>query len=93
MDTITLSLKIENIYVDEDNDDEITKVTVTLPAPPPNSSGSQTDDEAYREWHETHIRDLTGTGQPKGDAAYFVEVTASSDEALLPVGAEFEYGT
>ena len=83
--TITVSLEIENIY--EDDEAVTTHVEATVPAPPPD-----TDEEAYRAWHEEHIQPLTGTGHTTGDAGYFVEVKASSDEALLPVGTEFEYG-
>lgn len=83
--TITVSLEIENIY--EDTEPVTTYVTETLPAPPPD-----TDEEAYQAWHEEYIQALTGTGHTTGDAGYFVEVMASSDEALLPVGTEFEYG-
>jgi hypothetical protein len=86
MATVTVSLEIENIY--EDTEAVTTYVyDKVLPAPP-----SVSDEKAYAAWHEEHIRALTGTGHESGNAGYFVEVTASSDESLLPVGTEFAYG-
>lgn len=80
---IRLTLRIENIY--EDGETVITTPTVTVPAAPE-------DPEDWDHWAEDHLYPLTGTGQPEGDAGYFIEVTESPDYPAL-IGAEFEYGT
>lgn len=85
-DPITLTLKIENIYVGSD----IVHNTVTVPVPEPDSPEDRDDTDG---WAYDYIYPHTGSGQEKGDAGYFVWVTASSNEQLIPVGTEWEWGT
>jgi hypothetical protein len=78
---ITVSLRIENTY--ELYDDVVTTVTdAVIPAPPANGD---TD-----EWAWDHIYPFTGVGHEDGDSWYDVEITASSDPAL--VGRKFDWG-
>jgi len=84
--TITISLKIENIY--ELYDDETTYVEdKVIDAPPTLEAGT----EAYEDWAYDTIYSFTGVGHEDGNSSYFVEVTACSEPAL--VGREFEFGT
>ncbi len=52
-----------------------------------------TASDEYSVWADQEINQHTGTGREDGDAAYFVTVTASSNESVLAVGTEFEFGT
>ncbi|WP_106215720.1 hypothetical protein [Kineococcus rhizosphaerae] len=85
--TLTLSLRIENYYVD-DGDEVVTDIrNITVPAP-------NTDDEnadAYHDWAEAVIRPLTGTGRTAGHATYDAQVTACDDPAMLNRRFSFGY--
>jgi hypothetical protein len=85
MDTVTLTLRIENRY--ELYPTEITTPTVTVPAPPEDE-----DSDAYDEWTWEHIHDTTGVGHEDGDSWYDVEVTESSRPDLIPVGKTWDFG-
>ena len=89
----TLSIKIENIY--EDGDKVIVTQDIDVPAPP----NHDFDSEDHEDWAYDNLHSLTGTGRYAGndagetrtpDAAYFVEVLASEDPAL--VGHTYEWG-
>lgn len=82
---IGLKLKIENIY---EGGDVITTYADTHVPPPP----ADVDSEEYEEWGTDYIYCHTGTGNTKGDAAYFVKVIESESEAIIPVDFEWEFG-
>jgi hypothetical protein len=75
--TVTLSLTVENHYTDRTITGRIHGVAVPAPA------GDLTD------WAALHLFPHTGTGRT-GNAWYEVEITASTDPAL--VGMRFELG-
>jgi hypothetical protein len=84
---IRLELEIENHY---DGDVVTTHKTVTVPVPPEDE-----DSDEYTDWlyDEDGIFEATGTGRTEGDAAYFVEVKASTYKTAIPVGKAWEFGT
>lgn len=85
--TITISLEIENHYELHGQID--TSVTdKVIPAPPTRRTNRDSDE--WDNWAQDHILPFTGTGREKGNASYFVTVTACSDPALI--GEEFEFG-
>ena len=85
-----ITLQIENVYADGDSTRE-TLYDVKVPKAP-------TDPDEHEEWAEDNLFPLTGTGRYAGngtdettpDAAYFVEVLAAEDPAL--VGRKYEWG-
>jgi hypothetical protein len=79
-----LSIKIENVY--EDGEEITEHKTLDVPVPPT----FVIDDEAHQDWAYDHIFTETGTGKTEGDAAYFVEVTASDEPAMM--GNKYEWG-
>lgn len=79
--TITVELEIDNHY--ERGGAVTTHATVHVPPP--------ADGDLHGEWRETYIWPETGTGQIDGNASYFVEVTASSDTTVIPVGTAWEW--
>lgn len=92
---IDLELTVDNYY--ENGDHITTERKVTADSPPFRyvSGPSMILDkarEALDEWEQDFIFPATGADNPEGgDASYFVEVTASSDTALIPVGTKFEF--
>jgi len=82
---VIVSLRVENSYeMYEDVTVEIKGVVV--PTPP-----ADVDSEEYQEWAQDNIIDpYTGVGHEDGDSWYDVEITASSDPAL--VGRKFDWG-
>ena len=80
---VEVTMVIDNVY--ELYGTIQTTVTVTVPKPP---AAEGTED--YDEWAYDHLYCETGTGREDGDSAYFAEITASSDPAL--VGRKFEWG-
>lgn len=88
MDTVHLTLEIENTY--ELYEDETTHKEVDVPVPPAE------DSSAYEDWEYDNIHAATGSdqpgGKPNGDSWYDVEVKASSRPDLIPVGTTYEFG-
>jgi hypothetical protein len=85
VDAVIVSLCVENAY-ELYEDVEVTVTDVVLPAPPDDEESSD-----YQEWSQEYIIDrYTGTGHTDGDSWYDVEITASSDPAL--VGRTFDWG-
>ena len=84
--TVTVSLTIENTY---ELYEDVTTYAVdrVVPAPP---CGPADDADAFNEWAHEHIYQFTGTGHTRGDSWYDVEITASSEPALI--GHTFEFG-
>lgn len=83
-DTVKVTLDIDNVY--EVTGETIhTTVEVEVDVPP----AEGTDD--YQEWAEEEIMPHTGTGQTKGDAGYFVEISKCEVMPEL-VGRTFEWG-
>lgn len=87
---ITVVLKIENHYPEEEGDPIMTAWSGEIDPPPDNVAVGS---EGWDDWAYDEIFPYTGTGQTEGNSAYFVEVTGSSDPEKLPVGTEFEWGT
>jgi hypothetical protein len=82
--TVTVSLEIENTYLDGDT--VITTVTdVVIPDPP-----ADEDSDEYHEWGREHIFQFTGTGRTEDDSWYDVTITASSRPELI--GRTFQFG-
>jgi hypothetical protein len=77
---VRVTVRIINVYPDETVESD---VDLTLPAP---ENPHDLDD-----WAEDHLMPLTGTGRTKGDAGYFVKITASPDLPIL-MGSEFAWG-
>lgn len=82
--SIHLTIRIENHY--EEIDTVVVTQEITVGLPP---EGDYQDDG----WAYDEVYPYTGTGHTTGDSAYFVEVIASSDPDLIPVGTEWEWGT
>lgn len=81
--TIAVSLTIDNCY--ELYDDETTYICARIPAPPRHS-----DADALHDWASEYLLELTGVGHPDGNSFYSVEITHSTDPALI--GEVFEFG-
>jgi hypothetical protein len=79
-----MRIKIENVYEDGE---EITETKdINVPEPP----NLDTESERHQDWAYDYLFAETGTGKTEGDAAYFVEILASDDVAL--VGNTYEWG-
>ena len=94
VETVDLTLVIDNIY--EDGTEIQTNVRTTVEVPPrPVEVGPQGvdyDDDEFNDWEQDEIFRHAGANYPEGgDAGYFVEVTESSRPDLIPVGAQFEF--
>lgn len=50
------------------------------------------EEDDFGTWKREVIEQFCGTGRVRGKSWSFVEVTASSNEALIPVGQEFDFG-
>lgn len=87
--TITITIHIDNFYVD-DGDHVLVDKTITVP-PAPLDRAQDSGESEYDLWAEDYLYPHTGTGREEGDAGYFVEITASPDDATL-VGQKFEWG-
>jgi hypothetical protein len=80
--TVTLTLRIENIY---SNGEQVTVLVENLVVPAPDA-----DDRSA--WADEHLHPLTGTGQPTAeDAGHIVTIVDSSDPTLVGVVHEFGY--
>ena len=85
--TITISLRIENMYEDSDYDATTYAIDRVIPAPP---CGPDADPVEFHEWAQEHVMQFTGTGHSAGDSWYDAEVIACSERGLL--GHTFEFG-
>jgi hypothetical protein len=80
--TITVSLKVENIYPDDIVVNTVLDATVEAP--------ETLESPGLDEWAFDELFPFTGTGRTDGASAYDITVTASSEPAL--VGRNFEFG-
>lgn len=88
---VALVLRVENSY--ELHDDITTWCTAVVPRPPvPLSEAGEPEYPGYGDWAWEHVHPLTGAGHPGGDSWHDVEVLASSDPNVVPVGTRFDFG-
>jgi hypothetical protein len=82
---LVVTVEIENTY---ELYGDITTVAenIVIPVPP------EQDSDDFDEWFHDHIVPWSGCGRPDGDSWYDFEITASSDEAVLPVGTTYDWG-
>lgn len=80
---ITFSAEIEQVHPGHVS--RISVNDITVPDPPPDGCTERW------QWEWNNIGALMLTGAASNGVSYFVTITASSDDALLPVGTEFEF--
>lgn len=89
-DVTDVEIEVPPVTPEHDCPNDVPRRTFADPVPDCGVCDQASED--YSEWSYEQINQYTGTGREDGDAAYFVEVTKSSDESVLTVGTEFEFG-